>query len=424
MLRIRNASQLVVVCSNGETMLKGGKQNEIEILKNASMIIDQKSGRIKAIYLENTVESERYSSERFEVDINASGKSVIPGLVDGHTHAVWTGDRCHEFEMKLQGATYMDIHKAGGGIGFTVKKVRESSAEELMALLRKRLDLMLKNGTTLVEVKSGYGLNLESELKMLEVLHRCRHPVEIVSNYLGAHSVPKMDHKSVMEYTDEIVNVHLPKIAECIREGLISPTFIDVFHEKGVFEYEETKKILKAGKNIAGLEVNFHGDELNENESGILASEVGAVAVSHLEKITEKEMETMAAKCIVGTLLPTTAYILRLEYPPCRKMIEKQIPIALGSDFNPNAHCLSMPFIMNLACVQMKMTLSEALVAATLNAAASLLKSKTHGSLEVGKVGDCVVIDADNWQHIIYEMVDSPILYVIKAGKIVYSNQK
>jgi len=349
---------------------------------------------------------------------------VIPGLVDGHTHAVWAGDRCHEFEMKLQGATYMDIHKAGGGIGFTVKKVRESSAEELMALLKKRLDLMLKNGTTLVEAKSGYGLNLESELKMLEVLHRCQHPVEIVSNYLGAHSVPKMDHKSVLEYTDEIVNVHLPKIAECVRKGLISPTFIDVFHEKGVFEYEETKKILKAGRSVAGLEVNFHGDELNENESGILASEVGAVAVSHLEKITEKEMETMAAKSIVGTLLPTTAYILRLEYPPCRKMIEKQIPIALGSDFNPNAHCLAMPFVMNLACVQMKMTLAEALVAATLNAAASLLKSKTHGSLEVGKVGDCVVIDADNWQHIIYEMIDTPILYVIKAGKIVYSNQK
>jgi len=424
MLRIRNASQLVVICSNGETMLKGDKQNEIEILKNASMIIDQKSGKIKAVYLENTVESERYSSEQFEVDINASGKSVIPGLVDGHTHAVWAGDRCHEFEMKLQGATYMDIHKAGGGIGFTVKKVRESSAEELMALLKKRLDLMLKNGTTLVEAKSGYGLNLESELKMLEVLHRCQHPVEIVSNYLGAHSVPKMDHKSVLEYTDEIVNVHLPKIAECVRKGLISPTFIDVFHEKGVFEYEETKKILKAGRSVAGLEVNFHGDELNENESGILASEVGAVAVSHLEKITEKEMETMAAKSIVGTLLPTTAYILRLEYPPCRKMIEKQIPIALGSDFNPNAHCLAMPFVMNLACVQMKMTLAEALVAATLNAAASLLKSKTHGSLEVGKVGDCVVIDADNWQHIIYEMIDTPILYVIKAGKIVYSNQK
>lgn len=186
-----------------------------------------------------------------------------------------------------------------------------------------------------------------------------------------------------------------------------------------MFEYEQTKKVLAAGK-AAGLSINFHGDELNAVQSAELAAEVGATAVSHLEKISDLGMELMAKQQIVGILLPTTAYVLRIYYPPARKMIDQGVPVALASDYNPNAHCSSLPFVMNLACVQMKMTLNEALVACTLHAAAALNKSSTHGSLEVGKQGDLIIIDNPDWQHLIYEICNSPIFAVVKRGKVVY----
>jgi imidazolonepropionase len=191
---------------------------------------------------------------------------------------------------------------------------------------------------------------------------------------------------------------------------------IDVFHEKGVFETEETRKILVAGKN-AGLAINFHGDELHPMGSAELAKQVNAIAVSHLECISEQGIQDMASGGICAILLPTTAYVLRIEYPPARKLIDAGVPVALASDYNPNAHCMSLPFVMNLACVQMRMNMNEALVACTINAAAGLGKNDSHGSLEVGKFGDCVIIDAENWEHIIYEIGNPPIHAVIKQGR-------
>jgi len=324
----------------------------------------------------------------------------------------------HEFAMKLAGATYMDIHKMGGGIGFTVEHTRKSSKEELKQLLISRLDRMLNYGTTVIEAKSGYGLETETEMKMLEVLHEVDqlHPIDIVSTYLGAHSVPKGS--TAAQATVDIINNQIPALKKLRDEGKISPQNIDVFCEKGVFEVDDSKKILQAGKD-AGLLLNFHGDELNPMKSGQLGGELGASAISHLEKVDDQGIQAMAKKPTVAVLLPTTAYILRLECPPARKFIENGVPVALGSDFNPNAHCMSMPHVMNLACVMMRMTMNEALVAATINAAASLEKSKQYGSIEVGKYGDFVIINNAKWEHLIYEMVDPPIEYVIKKGKVV-----
>lgn len=366
---------------------------------------------------------EKYSSSSFTTTIDASGKSIIPGFVDGHTHPVWSGDRCHEFSMKLSGATYMDIHKMGGGIGYTVEKTRQSPPEELEDLFNERLDRMIKQGTTTVEAKTGYGLDTETEIKMLKVINKVakqrENEVDIVPNFL-IHSIPKG--KTAQETCEYILNDQLPALEKGLKSGDLQCDLVDIFCEKGVFEIEESRKILSKSKEL-GLLINFHGDELHPIKAAELGYELDVLAISHLECVSDEGIEMMAEKKIFGVLLPTTAYILKLKPPPARKMIEKGVPIVLASDFNPNAHCLSLPFVMNLGCVLMGMTMNEALVATTINAAASLNKSKTHGSLEKGKVGDMIIIGSSNWEHIIYEMVDPPIEYVIKKGNIIYKKK-
>jgi len=253
----------------------------------------------------------------------------------------------------------------------------------------------------------------------LRVIHdaRDRHPIELVSNYCGAHSIPKGS--TAAATTKDIIEVQLPAIAKLKAAGEISPDFIDVFCEKNIFEIEDSRKILLAGKAI-GLAANFHGEELNPLRSAEMGAEIGSVAISHLEHISGEGIRAMAASNSVGVLLPTTAYVLRIACPPARAMIDGNMIIALGSDFNPNAHCCSMPFVMNLACVNMRMTMNEALVAATINAAASLSRSETHGSIEVGKWGDLILVDDATWEHVIYELIDPPVATVFKRGVPVY----
>eukprot|EP01133_Synstelium_polycarpum_P019968 gene19968-23929_t len=417
-LRIKNASQLVVLSKN-KPFLVGKEMSNVEIIENGSLIVDN-SGIIVDVGTETEI-MERHANDSYDEVIDCTGRAVLPGFVDGHTHPVFSGDRVHEFAMKLAGATYLEVQKAGGGIGFTVSHTRQSTESELAALLKPRLDRMLRQGTTLIEAKSGYGLETETEMKMLKVLHNAgkTHPVEIVSTYLGGHAIPKGS--TAAEATQDIVEKQLPELKRLMDLGEISPSNIDVFLEKGFFEYDDTKRILEEGQKL-GLDINFHGDELSFMRSGELAGELKARAISHLEKVSEEGMIAMANTPTFGVLLPTTAYVLRLECPPARRMIELNVPVALGSDFNPNAHCMSMPFVMNLACVLMKMNMNEALVAATLNAAASINKSNTHGSLEVNKFADMVIVNSSRWEHIIYEMVDPPISHVIKKGKIVFNN--
>jgi imidazolonepropionase len=418
LLRLRNATQLVTVTSDGALYKCGSDMDKVEIIPNGTVIVN-KQGLIAAIGDAAALQAQ-FQGATFEQDIDAKGMCVLPGLVDGHTHPVWAGDRVHEFALKLAGATYLDIHKAGGGIGFTVEHTRKATDEELRTLFTERLDRMLKAGTTLAEVKSGYGLDLQTEVRMLEVIQAVSrtHPVELVATYLGAHSVPKGS--TAAEYTRDIVTQHLPHIKQLKDRGEINPQNVDVFLEKGVFELDDTRTILQAAINL-GFELNFHGDEINFMASGELGGSLAALAISHLEKVSDTGIAAMAKRPTFAVLLPTTAHILRLEPPPARKLISGNVPVALGSDFNPNAHCLSMPYVMNLACVQMRLTMNEALVAATLNAAASMKKSSSHGSLEVGKHADFILLEAPRWEHLTYQLVDPPIYKVIKLGKVVYS---
>jgi len=363
---------------------------------------------------------------QFETIYDADGGCVIPGLIDGHTHPVWAGDRVHEFAMKLAGATYMEVHEAGGGINYTVEHTKKASEEELYTLLADRLRRMIKSGTTTAECKSGYGLDVQNEVKMLRVLEKAKKelPIEISSTFCGAHSVPKG--MTSDEATENVIDVQIPEVIELIKTGKLGVENIDVFCEKGVFNVEQTKSILKAGKDQGNFRINFHGEELNYLGSVEMGSnDLKAEAISHLEEVSDEGIASMAKHGTVAVILPTTAYILRLKPPRVRDMIDNGVIVALGTDFNPNAFCLSMPTVMHLAAVNLRMSLNETLAASTINAAHSIGRSKTHGSIEVGKVADLVIVNAPRWEHLVYQFAgyDHIIGAVIKRGKVVYEKK-
>ncbi|GBM79454.1 putative imidazolonepropionase [Araneus ventricosus] len=426
-LLVHSAQQIVQVVRNGERLVVGKALSELAVLNKEEdssglSIVVSSDGLISDIGTDEEI-LEKYKSVEFPVKLNAAGKCILPGLVDAHTHPVWAGDRVKEFSMKLAGLSYMDIHKIGGGIYYTVEQTQRASKDTLLRLLLARLGEMLRSGTTLVEAKSGYGLETETEMKMLMVIEEAKKesPIEISSTFCGAHAVPK--HMTSHQATEAVLNEQLPALAEFMAAGTFTVDNIDVFCEKGVFDLEQSRRILTAGKEM-GLQINFHGDELNPMEAAKMGAELGAKAISHLEEISTHGMLAMAQSGTVAVVLPTTAYMLRLRPPPVKRMIEAGVPIALGTDFNPNAFCYSMPLVMHLACVLCGMSMEQALQASTINAAAALGKADTHGSLEKGKFADMLIINAPRWEHLIYQMGahSSLIDKILKKGKVVYEN--
>jgi len=429
-LLIKNISQIVQVVSDGSRFITCDGCKNIAILEQGkdaetlSIVID--NGFIKMFGSESEVNS-ALKDTKFDQIYDAKGGCVIPGLIDGHTHPVWAGDRVHEFAMKLAGATYMEVHEAGGGINYTVEHTKKANEEELYTLLVDRLRRMIKSGTTTVECKSGYGLDLKTEMKMLNVLEKAKKniPIEISSTFCGAHSVPRG--MSSDEATKDVIEKQIPEVVRQNKSGALNVENIDVFCEKGVFNVEQTKSILQVGKDLGNLRINFHGEELNYLGSVEMgAEELKAEAISHLEEISDEGIAAMAKNESVAVILPTTAYILRLKPPRVREMIEKGVIVALGTDFNPNAFCLSMPTVMHLAAVNLKMSLNETLAASTINAAHSIGRSKTHGSIEIGKMADLVILNAPRWEHLVYQFAgyDHVIEAVIKRGKVVYEKEK
>jgi len=417
-LRISHLNQLVRVEDKSNQGFRVGKEmKDLEVIEDATILVDVQGVISYAGPAANAPKD--IDSSQIETEIDGHGKAAIPGLCDAHTHSVWAGDRVHEFAMKLAGATYMDIHKLGGGINFTVRHTREADEESLYHTLVGRLKQMHATGTTLVECKSGYGLDTETELKMLRVIDRAQRRlsfIDVVGNFCGAHSIPEGSTEA--QAVDTVVNEMIPALSlEQSGERLSSVKFIDVFAEAGVFSTESAEKVLSAGADI-GLLGNFHGDELSYQACGELAGRLKHCrSVSHLEHVSEEGIVALKDSNTAAVLLPTTAFLLRIEPPPARKLIDGGVPVALGSDFNPNAHCSSMAHVMNLACITLNMSVEEALVASTLNAAYSMDKQKTHGSLEVGKKADIVVINSPRWEHIIYQFGGVPPLNaVIKDG--------
>lgn len=404
----------VLATPKGTTPLQGKSQGEISILDKAFIAIE--GDKIVALG-EEDIHNLPVGDDT--VFIDAEGCLVTPGLVDPHTHLVFGGWRQKELALKLKGVSYLDILSMGGGILSTVKHTREASLEELIQKGEKSLNTMLAHGTTTCEAKSGYGLNVEDEIKSLKVIKELNpsHPVDLVPTFMGAHAVPQ----EYKDRTDEFINLikeeMIPRVTE---EGLAE--FCDVFCEDRVFDVDESRDILETGKKY-GLTPKVHADEITPLGGASLAAQVGAISAEHLIHALDKGIEDMAKAGVIATLLPGTSLYLDESFARARTMIEKGIPVALATDFNPGScPTKSLQLIINLACIKYKMTPEEALTAVTLNAAASINRASTVGSLEVGKQADIVIWDAPDLDFIAYHFGVNLVKTVVKRGRIVVSN--
>ncbi|WP_375744528.1 imidazolonepropionase [Corallococcus interemptor] len=349
--------------------------------------------------------------------LDAEGGFVGPGFVDPHTHLVFAGERSHEFDLRNQGATYLEIAKAGGGIANTVSATRAASEEELAKLALPRMERLLAQGVTTAEVKSGYGLNLADELKMLRAVRRlgALSPLELVPTLLCAHSVPPEYKDRRADYLDLCINEILPAVA---REGLAR--FCDVFTEDSAFTVEESRRLLNAGKAL-GLTPRLHADQLTACGASALAAEVGAASADHLEQVTDEGIRALAAANVTAVLVPTSTLFLRMRpYAPGRKLRDAGVNIALGSNVNPGSSMTeNLALVLGLACLENGLSAAEAYWAAT-RGAAQCLGLQRQGRLAVGDAGDLVVFSCRSYRHLPYHLGISHARVVVKGGRVVF----
>jgi imidazolonepropionase len=349
--------------------------------------------------------------------VDGHGRVVVPGFVDSHTHLVFAGSREDEFARRVAGASYREITAAGGGILSTVRATRAAELDALVALGRQRLDLVLRHGTTTVEVKSGYGLATAAELRMLEAIARLRatHPVDVHATFCGAHEVPPEFRGDADGYVALVVDEMLPEVA---RRGLAE--YVDVFCEEGVFTVEQARRVLGAGQG-RGLRAKFHADEFAATGGAELAAEVGALSADHLLAARIEGVRAMAAAGVTATLLPGTALFLGLAYAPARRFLETGVRVALATDFNPgSSYTPNMQLIVSLACTQMRMTIEEALEAATLGGARAMGLADEVGSLRPGKRCDLAVLDVPNHRHVPYLYGVNHVATVVRGGRVAW----
>jgi imidazolonepropionase len=390
-LAVLHASQLVTLTGPKRPRI-GTKMSELAIIRDGGMLI--RDGEIVRVGPSDEIEKNVCDAEI----VNARGRVVMPGFVDAHTHLVFAGNRLDDFERRTRGETYEQIAKAGGGIWSTVEKTRVASEHELLALAKKHANWFLRCGTTTVEAKSGYGLTIEDELKILRVLRQLKEEValEIVPTFLGAHAVPR--ELSPDEYLAVVVEEMLPRVtAEKLAE------FCDVFCERGYFDIDQSRKILSAAKKVR-LSLRGHVDQLTNSGGARLMAEMGATTADHLEQTDEQGIAALKKANVQPVLVPGSVYALgSSRYPRAREMIEAGLAVVLASDFNPGSSPTpSMPMVLSLACTQMKMSPAEAITASTVNAAYSLNRGDKIGSLEPGKLADFAIFDCEDYRELAY----------------------
>lgn len=396
----------------GIAPLCGTKQGQIDMIKGAYVAL--KDGTIIEVGSGDPAASLTIEDNTKVLD--AGGCLVTPGLVDAHTHLVFGGWRQKEMSLKLKGMSYLDILKQGGGILNTVRTTKEASEEQLVENGKKSLDRMLAYGTTTCEAKSGYGLELDTEMKQLRAINELEriHPMDIAATFLGAHAVPQEYKENKKEFVKKLTEEMIPKVAE---EKMAQ--FCDVFCEDSVFDIDESREILECAKRY-GMKPKIHADEIVPLGGAKLAGEVGAISAEHLIMATDEGLKAMAEAGTIACVLPGTSMYLDKPFARAKTMIEMGIPVAIASDFNPGSsptESLQLP--MNLACIRYKMTPEEVLSAVTLNAAAAIDMASTVGSVEIGKQGDLVIWDSPDLDFIFYHYGVNLVKNVIKKGEIV-----
>jgi imidazolonepropionase len=386
------------------------QMRELAIIRDGGMLIED--GRVVATGPSSKIAKSVGADAEI---IDATGKVVLPGFVDAHTHPVFAGDRVDEFEMRARGATYEEIAESGGGIRSTVRKTRAASEDELFDQARKHASWFLAGGTTTVEAKSGYGLTVDDELKLLRVIRRlnAETPLEFVPTFLGAHAVPDEFRNAPEQYTSLVIHKMLPRVAE---EQLAESC--DIFCERGYFDIAEAEIILKAAQE-QGLRLRMHVDQLTNSGGAFLAARLKAATADHLEQANAAEIAALAEAGVQPVLLPGSVYSLgKTRYPPAREMIEAGLAVVLATDFNPGSSPTpSMRMILSLAATQMRMRPAEALTAATINAAYSLNRGDQIGSLEPGKRANFAIYDCKDYREILYYFGVSLIDSVYVSGK-------
>lgn len=418
---IVGASQILTLAGNNEKPRTLDGMRELGILEGQGNAIAIYNGMIVSVGSEAhgiTVLKELGVNKEQIERIDAKGKLVMPGLIDPHTHLVFAGTREYELEMRMNGATYLEILASGGGILSTTRKTREASVDQLKQEAWPRLDAFLRYGVTTVEAKSGYGLTVEDELKQLRVAKHLneQHPIEVISTFMGAHAIPMEFKANPDDFVDLIITEMLPRVAQ---EKLA--VFCDVFCEHGVFTLEQSERILEAGKAY-GLRPKIHADEIEPMGGAELAAKVGAISADHLLKASDEGIRAMAEAGVVATLLPGTAFFLMAEFARGRKMIDSGVAVALSTDRNPGSSPTeNLQLIMNLACFHMKLTPAEVIVATTINAAHAIGAAGRLGSLEPGKQADIVLMNVPTYQHLQYNFGINHVDTVMKAGQIVVS---
>ena len=415
---IHSASQLLTIPG---TVQRGSELGNLGIIEDGAVLIENDlivavgpSQEMRGIYHE-------------EEQLNANGRVVMPGFVDPHTHLVWAGDRAAEFEMRLQGKSYLEIMEAGGGIVSTVEKTRAANLKQLLAESRKRLERMLAHGTTSAEAKTGYGLEISTELKMLDAILAldAEGPVELTPTFLGAHAIPAEYKDNPDVYTDLVCNEMIPALKEWWQKQFDEPDirplpFVDVFCETGAFSLGQSRRILKSAKDL-GFPLKIHADEFDNLGGASLAVEMGAISADHLVVTSDTDIEALGIGNTVAVSLPCTPFGLAEEhYTPAKKLLDANAILAIATDINPGtAWNESMQFVIALACRQMKLTPAQAIVAATLNAAVAIGRGEQIGSIEPGKQADVLVLDIPDYRNLGYRFGTNLVKTVIKKGQVI-----
>ncbi len=422
-LLITHAAQLLTLASpagpkRGEEMADPGLIPDGAVaVEDGTIVAVGPTAEVEALYRALTV-------------LKAEGKVVLPGFVDAHTHALFAGFRAEEFEMRLRGATYLEIMRAGGGIQSTVNATRAASWETLLGETRSRLEKMLAYGTTTAEVKTGYALEKEGELRLLRaILSLDRDPhqaLDLVPTFLAAHAVPREFQNAPEDYVQMVVEEMLPAAAslweeETADEKRPAPLFCDVFCDEGAFDLRQSRRILERARSL-GMGLKIHADEFAPLGGTALAVELGATSADHLVCTPEDELRALASSPTIAVSLPGTPFGLgQPHYTPARAILEAGGALALATDLNPGTcYCESMPLIIALACRAMRLTPAEAIAAATINAAYAIGWGTRVGSLEIGKQADFLILDLPDYRHLAYRFGTNPVEAVIKRGRIVY----